>query len=64
MNIQAHDRCYRVETEAQLLPTLAQIERAKLETRLERRRFFQLTGTWIDENGRMHRLDMTKGRAG
>lgn len=64
MNIHADGRTYPVRTEANLLPTLAEIARAKSDTRRERRRIFRLTGIWIDEDGRIVHLNRKAGRAG
>ena len=53
MNIHANDRTYPVRTEAHLLPTLAQIERAKRHAQQERLELFRRCGIVIGEDGRI-----------
>ena len=64
MNIHANDRTYPVRTEAHLLPTLAQVERAKRHAQQERLELCRRTGIVIGEDGRIVHPQMKKAEQG
>ena len=64
MNISTHGRVYTVRTLSHLLPTLAQIERAKRQAQQERLELFWRCGIVIGEDGRIVHPERKAGRAG